>query len=106
MLWLEVKNCHFSRTAGLAEFPDCVAARSAKHLGELETVAAGATARWCCSSSSARTAASFGAWPELDPAFAAALDQAAASGVEVLAYACGMGLEEIVLATPISWRRN
>jgi hypothetical protein len=23
--WLEVKNCHFSRTPGLAEFPDCVA---------------------------------------------------------------------------------
>src|SRR5512140_1584551 len=24
--WLEVKNCHLSRTRGLAEFPDCVAA--------------------------------------------------------------------------------
>ncbi|HEY3694507.1 DNA/RNA nuclease SfsA, partial [Phenylobacterium sp.] len=35
-LWLEVKNCHLSRTKGLAEFPDCVAARSTKHLRELE----------------------------------------------------------------------
>ncbi|HEX4711748.1 DNA/RNA nuclease SfsA, partial [Phenylobacterium sp.] len=39
-LWLEVKNCHLSRTKGLAEFPDCVAARSTKHLGELEAMVA------------------------------------------------------------------
>ena len=38
--WLEIKNCHLSRTKGLAEFPDCVAARSAKHLRELEAMAA------------------------------------------------------------------
>jgi len=30
--WLEVKNVHLMRTPGLAEFPDCVAARSARHL--------------------------------------------------------------------------
>ena len=31
-VWLEVKNCHLMRSPGLAEFPDCVAARSLKHL--------------------------------------------------------------------------
>ena len=35
-----MKNCHFVRTPGLAAFPDCVAARSLKHLRELETMIA------------------------------------------------------------------
>ncbi len=39
--WLEVKNCHLSRTQGLAEFPDCVAARSTRHLRELTAMVAG-----------------------------------------------------------------
>ena len=30
--WLEVKNCHYRREGTLAEFPDCVAARSSRHL--------------------------------------------------------------------------
>src|SRR3954470_10030930 len=38
--YLEVKNVHFMRRPGLAEFPDCIAARSAKHLGELAGMAA------------------------------------------------------------------
>src|ERR1700722_13294966 len=36
--WLEVKNVHLSRTNGLAEFPDCVAASSTRHLKELEAM--------------------------------------------------------------------
>jgi len=38
--WLEIKNVHLMRTPGLAEFPDCVAARSTKHLRELEAMVA------------------------------------------------------------------
>ena len=38
--YLEGKNCHLMREAGFAEFPDCVAARSAKHLYELADMAA------------------------------------------------------------------
>ncbi|MAB69428.1 MAG: DNA/RNA nuclease SfsA, partial [Oceanicaulis sp.] len=33
--YVEVKNCHLMRTPGLAEFPDSVTTRGAKHLGEL-----------------------------------------------------------------------
>jgi len=43
--YVEVKNVHLMREAGLAEFPDSVTARGAKHLGELtDMVAAGARA--------------------------------------------------------------
>ena len=38
--WLEVKNCHFRRDGTLAEFPECTAARSARHLRELEAMVA------------------------------------------------------------------
>ena len=37
---LDVRNSHLKRTGTLAEFPDCAAARSLKHLGELKTMAA------------------------------------------------------------------
>ena len=35
---VEVKNCHLMRRPGLAEFPDCKAARSARHMEELAGV--------------------------------------------------------------------
>ena len=38
--YVEVKNVHLMRTPGLAEFPDSVTARGAKHLDELAAVAA------------------------------------------------------------------
>jgi sugar fermentation stimulation protein A len=102
--WLEVKNCHLRRAGTLAEFPDCVAARSLRHLKELATrVAEGERAvqlfviqRTDCDR--------FAACADLDPAYARGLDLAAEAGVEVLVYACDIGLEEIRIARRISWR--
>jgi len=103
--WLEVKNCHLSRTPPLAEFPDCVAARSARHLGDLaaqvaqgdRAVALFVVQREDCDAFSACTA--------LDPAFAKALDRAADAGVEVLIHACDMGTDAIRLGKRMAWRR-
>src|SRR5205807_8964520 len=39
--YVEVKNVHLMRQPGLAEFPDSVTARGARHLGDLAAVAAG-----------------------------------------------------------------
>jgi hypothetical protein len=39
--YVEVKNAHLMRKAGLAEFPDSVTARGAKHLAELAKLARG-----------------------------------------------------------------
>ncbi len=101
--WLEVKNCHFSRVPGLAEFPDCKAERSTRHLTELAArVALGERAvvlfvvqREDCEA--------FQACADLDPVFARGLDAAAAAGVEVLVYACGMRTDEIGIARPMQW---
>jgi sugar fermentation stimulation protein A len=102
--WLEVKNCHLRRAGTLAEFPDCVAARSLKHLKELTAmVEAGHRAvmlfviqRTDCDA--------FAACADLDPAYAKGLTEAAAHGVEVLAYRCAISTERVTLAERIPWR--
>jgi sugar fermentation stimulation protein A len=102
--WLEVKNVHFSRTPGLAEFPDCKADRSTRHLADLAAqVARGdrAVALFVVQREDCET---FQACAELDPKFAAGLDAAAKAGVEVLVYACAMGTEAITVSRRIAWR--
>lgn len=102
--WLEIKNVHLSRGGGLAEFPDCVAARSLKHLKELvREVEGGARAvmlyviqRMDCDR--------FDTAPDLDPAYAKGLVDAADRGVEILAYGCDIGADAIRIARPIPWR--
>jgi sugar fermentation stimulation protein A len=101
--WLEVKNCHLRRTGTLAEFPDCVAARSLKHLREL-TAKAEAGQRAVMLFVIQRTDCdAFSACAELDPAYAKGLTEAATRGVEVLAYACEITTEAVRIATPVPW---
>ena len=101
--WLEVKNCHLMRTAGLAEFPDCRAARSEKHLRELERMAAGGDRAVQLFVVQRTDCDRFAACRELDPAYAAALDHAARHGVEVLCYACVVGPDEVRVSHRIPW---
>ena len=101
--WLEVKNCHLRRDGSLAEFPDCVAARSSRHLVELSArVAEGDRAvqlfviqRTDCDR--------FAACADLDPTYARGLSAAAKAGVEVLCYACDISELEIRVARRLPW---
>lgn len=103
--WLEVKNVHLSRTPPLAEFPDCKAARSTRHLEDLaaqvreghRAVALFVVQREDCDT--------FRACADLDPAFAASLERAADAGVEVLVYTCTMSTEAIRIDRRITWDR-
>lgn len=103
--WLEIKNCHLSRTPGLAEFPDCVAARSLKHLRELEAMVAAGDRAVALFVVQRADCQAFSACQGLDPAFAAGLDRAADAGVEVLVYGCAMATTGIRIAGRIDWRR-
>ena len=95
--WVEVKNVHW-RVDGVARFPDAVTTRGAKHLRELAAqVAIGERAvmiyviqRGDC--------AAFGLARDVDPAYARACVEARAAGVELLAYACRVGLDGSALA--------
>ena len=95
--YVEVKNVHLCRTRGLAEFPDSVTARGAKHLVELtRMVQAGHRAvmlyvvqRTDCDR--------FAVSADIDPAYGAGLAAAKQSGVEALCYACAITPEAITL---------
>lgn len=101
--WVEVKNCHFRREPGLAEFPDCVTVRGVKQLKALERrVAAGDRAvmlfvvqRSDCDR--------FDTADDVDPTYGPALREAAANGVEVLVYACSLSPEEITVRRKLAW---
>lgn len=103
--WLEVKNCHLSRTPPLAEFPDCVAARSAKHLRELEAMVRAGDRAVVLFVLQRTDCDAFAACRDIDPTFAAALDSAADAGVEVRIHACEMSVEAITLGRRVELRR-
>jgi sugar fermentation stimulation protein A len=102
--YVEVKNVHLERSGrrpGLAEFPDCVTARGARHMGALaEVVAAGGRGvllyvvqRDDCD----RMAIAV----DIDPAYAASLARGLTGGVEVLCYDCSISREHIDLRRPL-----
>jgi len=95
--YVEIKNVHLSRAPGLAEFPDSVTVRGAKHLKELENVAengARAVMVFVVQRSDCRR---FAPAADLDSAYAEALKSAVSAGVEVLCYDCEVTTAEVVL---------
>jgi sugar fermentation stimulation protein A len=101
--WLEVKNCHLMRSPGLAEFPDCVAARSSKHLRELEAMVARGDRAVVLFVVQRMDCDRFAAAADLDPLFAGALANAARAGVEVVVYATRIDTEGVTLAERLAW---
>lgn len=95
--YVEVKNVHLRRDGALAEFPDAVTERGAKHLVELgDMVEAGHRAvmlylvqRMDCDR--------FAIAGDVDPTYDAGLKVARERGVEVLCYACRLTTEEITV---------
>jgi sugar fermentation stimulation protein A len=99
--YLEVKNVHLMRKPGLAEFPDCVTARGAKHLGELATVVAGGARAVQLYIIQIPSADRFMVARDIDPAYATAFDRAKACGVEMLAWRCAVTVEGVEIAKPV-----
>jgi sugar fermentation stimulation protein A len=99
--YVEVKNVHLMRRAGLAEFPDSVTARGAKHLDELAAVAAAGARAVMLFLIQIGSAARFALARDIDPAYGAAFDRARAAGVEAVAYRCVIEHQAITLAGPV-----
>jgi sugar fermentation stimulation protein A len=100
--YVEIKNVHLMRQAGLAEFPDAVTKRGAKHLGELaDMVAAGhrAVMLFLVQIGSAQR---FALARDIDPGYGHAFDAARAAGVEAIAYRCGISCDGIEVVEPVS----
>ena len=97
--YVEIKNVHFSREKGRAEFPDSPTARGTKHLGELASmVAAGKRAAMLYLVQRSDTM-SLALARDVDPIYGAAFDAAATAGVEMFAYQCSVTPEEIAITT-------
>jgi sugar fermentation stimulation protein A len=99
--YVEIKNVHLMREAGLAEFPDAVTKRGAKHLAELSGMAAAGARAVMLFLIQIGSARRFKLARDIDPAYGAAFDAARATGVEVLAYRCGISCEGIEVAEPV-----
>lgn len=101
--YLEVKNVHFSRSIGLAEFPDSRTERGAKHLAEMANMVRQGKRAVMLYLVQRDDCTRMSLCADLDPAYAAAFDLAKLAGVEALAYSCMLSTTEIGLgqALPI-----
>jgi sugar fermentation stimulation protein A len=101
--YVEVKNVHMMRKAGLAEFPDSVTERGAKHLVEMSDMVREGHRAVMVYLIQRADAKSFSFAADVDPAYVAAFKAATTAGVEAVALRCRVSPEEIAVekAVPI-----
>jgi len=102
--YVEIKNVHLSRAAGLAEFPDSVTVRGTKHLTELSSVAARGERAVMLYLIQRGDAAELALARDIDPTYGAAFDRARQAGVEAIVYDCKLSLEEITIGRRVPLR--
>ena len=98
---LEVKNVHLMRKPRVAEFPDCVTDRGAKHMEELAAAIGSGARAVVLFVIPIASADRFAVARDIDPAFAAAFDVARGQGVQMLAWRCNVNLNGIEIAAPV-----
>jgi sugar fermentation stimulation protein A len=99
--YVEIKNVHLMRQAGLAEFPDAVTARGAKHLDELSTMVAAGHRAVMLFLIQIGSAERFTLAADVDPTYAGGFTRARAAGVEAIAYRCAITADGIVCARAV-----
>ncbi len=93
--YVEVKNVHFFRKPGLAEFPDCVTERGTKHLIELANMVKGGARAVMVYLIQCQMPSCFGLAPDKDKIYFEEFKKARKSGVEALALTCHVSTDEI-----------
>ena len=99
--YVEIKNVHLMRNRGVAEFPDSVSTRAAKHQNELKNmVQQGARAMtvYLCQREDCDT---FRLADDIDPNYAEAVGIAKKHGVEAVCYNCVLTPKSINIAKPL-----
>jgi sugar fermentation stimulation protein A len=99
--YVEIKNVHLMRARGLAEFPDAVTKRGARHLSELAAMAAAGNRAVMLFLIQIGSAQRLKLARDIDPAFGHAFDAARRAGVEALAYRCLLSCDGIEVAEPV-----
>ncbi|MEX0347233.1 MAG: DNA/RNA nuclease SfsA [Rhizobiaceae bacterium] len=93
--YVEVKNVHMRRHEGLAEFPDTVTARGAKHLNELANMVRTGHRAIMIYLIQRADCDRFRLCDDLDPKYCKAFDEARNAGVEAFAVRCQIRAEAI-----------
>ena len=99
--YVEVKSVTLSRQPGLAEFPDSVTARGAKHLGELAEMAQQGHRAVMLYLVQRTDCSQMALAQDIDPVYAAAFK--AATGVEVMVLACDISPSEVRVGEPLEF---
>jgi sugar fermentation stimulation protein A len=102
--YVEIKNVHFMREKGLAEFPDSVTSRGAKHLDELARMVAEGHRAVMFFLVQRADAGRVSLARDIDRVYGEAFDRAVAAGVEAIAYRCDLSEKGIRLARKIPVR--
>ena len=101
-VYIEVKNVTLSRRPGLAEFPDAVTARGAKHLRELARIVESGAGRavmiYMCQRTDAERCALAA---DIDPDYVEEWRRAREKGVETHALACSVSPREVAATRTI-----
>lgn len=103
--YVEVKNVHMKRTGDLAEFPDSITSRGAKHMDELANMVITGHRSVVLFIVQRSDVTRFSIARDLDPAYFAALNDAVKKGVQVLCYRCKMTHTNIALDKQIPWEQ-
>ena len=99
--YVEVKSVTLKRQTSLAEFPDAVTARGAKHLAELTRMVQAGHRAVMLYLVQRTDCGRFILAADIDPAYAQAYAAARAAGVEVLCYNTRISPEGVWVADPV-----
>jgi sugar fermentation stimulation protein A len=94
--WVEVKNVTL-KLDGHAQFPDSVSERGQKHLRELMEIKRAGLRAAMLFVIQREDVHKFSPAASIDPTYASLLKEAQKAGIEIYAYQCKMGLEELTL---------
>ena len=99
--YVEVKNVHLRREGTLAEFPDCVTARGARHLDDLAAMVRNGHRAVMLYLVQRTDCDALDFARDIDPAYGLAFDRARASGVEAIAFGTSIDRGGVRLGNPL-----
>lgn len=99
--YVEVKNCHLRRHGDLAEFPDCVTTRGARHMHELSRMVARGHRAVLIFVVQRTDCARVAVAADIDPGYARAFQAARAAGVEVICLSTRITVSGVEAGPPL-----
>jgi sugar fermentation stimulation protein A len=103
-LYLEIKSVTLCRQSGLAEFPDSVTKRGAKHLDELADMVAQGHRAAMLYLVQRTDCTAFDLARDIDPAYGHAFDAARAAGVEIFCFDTLISPRAVDMSGPVACR--